>query len=366
MSMKIGIIVIIALLAAGVMYFLIFGRSQPTNPSILQSPNFVDGAFRNSEHNYDPPIGMMFKAMWEFLFNKKETKPEIDLPKKTVDLEPFINRTDNELEVAWLGHSSLMINMDGYLILADPVLEKSVSFFGPTRYNGDSPIKPEDIPAIDLVLISHDHYDHLNKYTIELIHQKTSLFIVPLGVGDYLREWGVSDDKIIELDWWKEHSIGNELTIASTPAQHFSGRGLTDRNKTLWTSFVVKSQHRSIFFGGDSGYFGGFKEIGDKYGSFAMTFLECGAYNKKWAEIHMMPEEVVQAHIDLKGEILHPIHWGTFDLATHPWYEPMQRLTKAAEQANIKVATPIVGGTTNYNSIIPDVKWWEEPIANSN
>ena len=150
--------------------------------------------------------------------------------------------------------------------------------------------------------------------------------------------------------------------IAATPAQHFSGRGINDRNKTLWASWVIQTPFHNLFFSGDSGYFGGFKQIGEKYGPFDMTFIECGAYGEGWPKVHMFPEQTVQAHLDLKGDVLHPIHWGTFNLALHPWYEPMERLTAAAHSKNVKIATPIVGETTVYGGNIPVARWWEQPM----
>jgi L-ascorbate metabolism protein UlaG (beta-lactamase superfamily) len=259
-----------------------------------------------------------------------------------------------------VGHSSQIINMDGYKILTDPVYEKSITMLGPTRYNGEAPLEIDELPNIDLVLISHNHYDHLNKYTIEKIHYKVSKFIVPLAVGEQLEAFGVAKDKIIEMDWWEEIQVFHNLKIVFTPTQHFSGRGIFDRNETLWGSFVIMGSHHKIYFSGDSGYFEGFKEIGNKYGPFDLTMMECGAYNEKWRFVHMMPEETVQAHIDLKGNILQPIHWGTFSLALHPWYEPMVRVFKAANERNIQLFTPIVGETVLIDENLKSGKWWEE------
>jgi len=279
-----------------------------------------------------------------------------------VGLSRFNNKGSDQLNVTWLGHSSLMINIDGYKILTDPVFEKRVSIFGPTRFNGDVPLDIRLIPKIDAVIISHDHYDHLNKYTVQRLIDKSNKFVVPLAVGSLLIDWGVPPGKIVELDWWQEHRIDHNLMVAATPAQHFSGRGITDRNKTLWASWVIKTPFHKIFFSGDSGYFGGFSQIGDKYGPFDMTFIECGAYGEGWPKVHMFPEQTVQAHLDLKGKVLHPIHWGTFNLAMHPWYEPMARLTTAANSKNVKTATPIVGETTVFAGRIPSARWWEQPM----
>ncbi len=285
------------------------------------------------------------------------------LPLKPVDLSYFTGPEKGQLNITWLGHSSLLINIDGYRILADPVFEKRISVLGPTRFNGEVPLRIEDLPPIDAVIISHDHYDHLNKLSVQRLTSKTNKFIVSLGIGDLIEKWGVPRYKIVELDWWQEFYFDQQLMFAATPAQHFSGRGLTDRNKTLWASWVIKTPSHRIFFSGDSGYFDGFKRIGETYGPFDMTFIECGAYNKAWAQVHLFPEQTVQAHMDLKGKVLHPIHWGTFNLAMHPWYEPMERLTAAALANQVEVATPIVGETTRYGQQLPVARWWHEAMV---
>ena len=330
---------------------------------IETSPQYDQEKFRNKQAWKTPSFFSFFGTAWDFLFMSNQRTPEDSLPSQMVDLTFFNASAGNHLNVTWLGHSSLMINMDGIKILTDPVFENRVSFFGPSRYNGELPLNPEMLPEIDVVLISHNHYDHLNRFSIELLKDRTSKFIVPLAVGATLDDWGVPPEKIIELDWWDEINLIPDLMIAATPAQHFSGRGLMDRDETLWMSFVLKSVNHKIFYGGDSGYFDGFKRIGDSYGPFDMTFLECGAYNEKWHHIHMFPEETVQAHIDLKGKILHPIHWGTFNLSLHAWFEPMQRFTKAADSLGIRTATPIVGGTTVYENDVPGTRWWENLIS---
>ena len=323
------------------------------------SPEYKDGRFNDMGNALDMSFTDYVSTTWEFLFTKNNRTPDTELPVKQVDLSHFNNPGSDQLNVTWLGHSSLMINIDGYKILADPVFEKRISVFGPTRFNGDVPLDIQQIPKIDAVLISHDHYDHLNKFSVQHLIEKSDKFIVPLEVGAQLIDWGVPQDKIVELDWWKEYRLDQNLMIAATPAQHFSGRGITDRNKTLWASWVIQTPFHNLFFSGDSGYFGGFKQIGEKYGPFDITFIECGAYGEGWPKVHMFPEQTVQAHLDLKGDVLHPIHWGTFNLALHPWYEPMVRLTAAANLKNVKIATPIVGQTTVYDMSIPAARWWE-------
>lgn len=296
---------------------------------------------------------------WNFFFRGNDRIPKKKLPLKAVNLIHFNKKDNDELNVTWLGHSSLMINIDGYKILTDPVFEKSISILGPSRYNGDLPLDINLLSQIDVVIISHNHYDHLNKYSIQFLNKKTKKFIVPQYVGSQLAYWGVPHEKIVELDWWEQYRLDKQLLIVATPAQHFSGRGIIDRNKTRWVSWVVKTPLHNFFFSGDSGYFDGFKKIGDKYGPFDMTFLECGTYNDLWSKFHMFPEQTVQAHLDLKGKILQAIHCSTFNLSLHPWYEPMVRLTAAAEDRKVEISTPIVGETTVYGKHIPDKRWWE-------
>ncbi len=329
---------------------------------INKSKQFNNDKFNNYKPSPDWGFFKMLPIMWDFLVTNNDRKPDIELPIKKVEFNQITNAKSDELKVTWIGHSSQMINIDGKLILTDPIFEKKTAFMGPSRYNGDVPLNIDDLPEIDLVLISHNHYDHLNSYTIEKIHPKVKQFIVPLLVGAELEKMGVPREKIIELDWWEETTPFEDFLIAFTPTQHFSGRGLFDRDETLWGSYVVKGPHHKIYFSGDSGYFKGFKEIGDKYGPFDYTFLECGAYNEKWRFVHMMPEETVQAHLDLKGKILQPIHWGTFNLALHAWYDPMVRVSKAADSLGVQLSTPIVGETITVDENLATERWWEKVL----
>lgn len=330
---------------------------------IEKSPQYKQGKFANYHRWEQPSFFEFLSTGWEFLFGGDQRTPDSALPRKAVDLRHFTNPGNDQLNVTWLGHSSLMINIDGYKIMTDPVFEKSVSFFGPSRYNGNIPIDVSTLPQIDVVIISHNHYDHLNKPSIEILRGRTRKFIVPLAVGTELEDCGVPRDKIIEMDWWEELKVDEHMLIVATPAQHFSGRGLTDRDETLWASFVIKGPKHKIYYSGDSGYFEGFKQIGAKYGPFDIAFIETGAYNEKWHHIHMFPEETVQASIDLGSKILHPIHWATFNLSLHTWYDPLERLTAAAESLGVTTATPVVGETTILGDYIPQNKWWLNFIA---
>ena len=344
----------------------VVSNSDHTLPSKIEvSPQYEDGKFKDMGNALNMTFTDYAATTWDFLFTRNHRTPDTELPVKQVDLSHFNNKDRDQLNVTWLGHSSLMINIDGYKILIDPVFEKRISVFGPTRFNGNVPLDIQQIPEIDAVIISHDHYDHLNKFSVQHLIEKATKFIVPLAVGAQLIDWGVPPGKIVELDWWQEYGFDQNLMVAATPAQHFSGRGFFDRNKTLWASWVIKAPIHTLFFSGDSGYFEGFKQIGDRYGPFDMTFIECGAYGESWPKVHMFPEQTVQAHLDLNGIVLHPIHWGTFNLALHPWYEPMVRLTTAANLKNVKFATPVVGETTVYSTNIPAARWWEQAMEMS-
>jgi len=330
---------------------------QGDNPlnKIQASPQYKDGKFTNPKPlNMNPSFGMIKK----YLFGKEQRSPEEILPQNEIDLSQLESADTSYLKVTNAGHSSLLIHMDGYRILTDPVYEAKISPVGPTRFNKDIPLDPTQLKDIDVVVISHNHYDHLNKYSIKIIHPEVSRFVVPLGVGAQLEKWGVPREKITELDWWDSYDFDEKLTITSTPSQHFSGRGITDRNSTLWTSYVIATLDHNIYFSGDSGYFDGFKTIGEKYGPFDIAFMECGAYNLEWADVHMFPEETVQASLDLKAHYVWPIHWGTFNLALHDWFDPMKRVTKAAETNGVRLLTPIFGQVVEYPSRMQTEKWW--------
>ena len=286
-------------------------------------------------------------------------------PSKPINSEQFDMNAflaEEKPQVVWLGHSTSLIRMNGKTMMTDPVLSNRASpfpFAGPKRLISKLSIAVDTLPHIDVVLISHNHYDHLDYSTIRKLRHKTTKFFVPLGVAAHLRTWGVREDQIIELDWWDEATF-EDLTFACTPSRHFSGRTLTDRFKTLWCSWVIHSEDTQLFFSGDTGYGPHFKQIGKKYGPFDVTLMECGQYNTHWGNIHMMPEQTIMAHQDLKGRHLLPVHWGAFSLALHAWTEPIKRVKKAAEAAHVDITTPKLGQVFLIHAKdYPKSTWWE-------
>jgi L-ascorbate metabolism protein UlaG (beta-lactamase superfamily) len=297
-------------------------------------------------------IGGMFKSI-------PNSRPEVFPVEKIDSLE--IANYDSKTRFVWFGHSAFLLQMNGKNILIDPMFGDVPAphpLLGGKRFSNGLPIEIEKLPKIDAVIISHDHYDHLDYGSIKKLHNKVDQFFTPLGLGNHLVEWGVAKEKITELDWWQEANFGT-LNFVSTPAQHFSGRSFTDRDQTLWCSWVIQSETENIFFSGDSGYAAHFKEIGDKYGPFDFAMIECGQYNKLWPEIHMFPEETAQAGIDVQAKKVMPIHWGAFKLAQHSWTDPIERVIEKSKELNLKLVTPKIGEATFINDTESiSGSWW--------
>ncbi|KAA0766529.1 MBL fold metallo-hydrolase [Bacillus sp. SH5-2] len=274
------------------------------------------------------------------------------------------NKDNGSLEsVTWFGHSASLLKIEGKKLLLDPMLGDASSpfpVFNSKRYSGTFSLEREDLQEIDAIIISHNHYDHLNYKSIMQLKDRAKHFYVPTGVAQYLIKWGVSPSKISEHNWWDEITFDN-IKLVCAPARHFSGRSMTDRDCSLWCSWLILGQETKIFFSGDSGYAPHFKEIGDKYGPFDLTLMECGQYDTRWSAIHMLPEETVQAHIDVKGELLLPIHWGAFTLALHEWSDPIERVTKEAKRLGVNITTPQIGESITLKSKdYPSAAWWRE------
>jgi L-ascorbate metabolism protein UlaG (beta-lactamase superfamily) len=296
--------------------------------------------------------------MWKFLFNKpSDTVPAGAIPVEALSSEALLAAPDRT--IYRLGHSTLLIKLRDAFWLTDPVFSERASpvqWMGPKRFH-QSPIALEALPPIKGVILSHDHYDHLNYDTIKQLAPKVEHFLTPLGVGDRLIAWGVDAAKVRQLNWWECASIEG-LRFVATPAQHFSGRGLNDGNRTLWASCVMIDGAKRVFFSGDSGYFAGFREIGERYGPFDLTLIETGAYNEDWPYVHMQPEQSLQAHVDLKGKWMMPIHNGTFDLALHAWNEPFDRIAKLADRAGVSLTTPRIGEALSLAAPHTGERWW--------
>lgn len=300
------------------------------------------------------------------LFTKrgKHTKPKNPLPLLPIPQEELLNASHDV--IYRLGHSTVLMRLDSKYFLTDPVFSETASplrwpSLGLKRFQS-TPISIGELPAIAAVLISHDHYDHLDRRAIRQLIGRTGKFIVPVGVGNRLRRWGVPSEKIIERDWWQSVSLSS-VNFTATPTRHFTGRGLFDRNKSKASGWAIESSSAKIFYGGDSGYFPGFHEIGERFGGFDLTMLENGAYSPFWPDIHMSPEETLQAHLDLKGESMLPIHNGTFDLSFHAWFEPMERLHQLAEQTGTNILTPVFGEPVSPVDPVSTTLWWREQVS---
>ncbi|MGK2880421.1 MAG: MBL fold metallo-hydrolase [Mycobacterium sp.] len=325
-----------------------------------RSTNFHGGAFTNLEPSSsmlnlsrDDQIEIIRRLLTP---GSAAGRPDGSIPVLT----PDTGAQASDLAVSWFGHSSVLIEIDGYRVLADPVWSDRCSpshVVGPQRMHA-VPAPLESLPAIDAVIISHDHYDHLDIDTVKgLARTQRATFYVPLGIGAHLREWRIPDDRIVELDWGESSKLG-DLTLVCTPARHFSGRFLT-RNTTLWSSWSMIGPKHRAFFGGDTGYSKSFARTGEEYGPFDLTLMPVGAYHRAWPDIHMDPEEAVRAHRDVSDNgLLVPIHWGTFRLAPHPWSEPIERLLVAAAGDEVTVAVPRPGGLVDPASLPAFDPWW--------
>ncbi|SDF71878.1 MBL fold metallo-hydrolase [Klenkia brasiliensis] len=327
-------------------------------PTVAGSPNFSDGKFRNTLPTPTAVDGDRAELVRELRRSRRRGAPARPVPLVT----PQLPAKAADLAVTWFGHASALLEVDGARVLVDPVWGERVSpsaVVGPKRLH-PVPGPLEELPRVDAVLISHDHYDHLDLPTVErLVREQDAPFVVPLGIGEHLRRWGVPADRVVELDWDGEHRVG-ELTLVCAEARHFSGRGLT-RDDTLWSSWVVRGPRHRVFFGGDTGYHPAFAAIGAQHGPFDLTLLPVGAYAPQWPAIHMDPEEAVRAHGDLGGRVLLPIHWATFNLAFHAWAEPVDRLLAAA--GDVPVVVPRPGERLDLTGDVPQTPDWWTAVA---
>ncbi|MFG1695173.1 MBL fold metallo-hydrolase [Nonomuraea sp. NPDC049309] len=325
---------------------------------IRRSPQFRDGAFVNTMSEpatvpSAPPVSML----GELATDRSQRRPAGPVPLR---IPPSDAPPADGVRAIWYGHASTLVEIEGRRVLFDPVWSRRVSpsqLVGPKRHH-PVPVELHELPEVDAIAISHDHYDHLDMATVQTLNRtQKAPFIVPLGIGAHLERWGVAAYRIIELDWDEETEVRG-LRFVATAARHFSGRTLR-RNDTLWGSWVVAGPTKRVFYAGDSGYFEGYKGIGSKHGPFDLTLMPIGAYSPAWPDIHMNPEEAVTAHLDLGGKLLLPVHWATFTLALHPWAEPVDRLWREAKARDVRIAVPRPGEAVDVSAAPAVEGWWE-------
>ena len=327
-----------------------------------KSGHYKDDKFMNLLPTQELTGGSTVGILWKFLFHKEpNATPPGPLPMQLLDSLSITRKNPETGRVTWFGHSASLVELAGKNILLDPMLSLEmgpVSWATPNRYNRRLPISADQLPPIDAVLISHDHYDHLDYQTIRRIKGKVAHFYVPLGIGVHLRAWGVAPARISEMNWGDSAQVGG-LTLRCTPSRHFSGRGLTNRNSTLWSSWVMESATKRIFYSGDGGYGPHFAAIGASYGPFDLALMECGQYDPQWAQIHMQPEQSVQAARDVRAQVMMPIHWAAFTEANHAWNDPVKRATAAAARLQLPLTTPQLGEPVTLETQLPASRWWE-------
>ncbi|WP_224365565.1 MBL fold metallo-hydrolase [Hyalangium versicolor] len=326
----------------------------------LASRQYADGRFRNTAPVGPGLQGNPLPLLGEYFFGGAQRTPPGVLPLES-PLDTWARPPGSGFRVTWLGHSTMLLELDGARVLTDPVFGERaspMSFAGPKRFH-PTPVSLSALPKLDAVLVSHDHYDHLCRPTIQALAKMRVPFVTALGVGARLEAFGVEPQLITELDWWEQTTVG-PLGFTAAPSQHFSGRGFGDRNTTLWASWVLTTDKRRVFFSGDTGLTTEFEEIGRRHGPFDLVMLEVGAFHPSWGGIHLGPENALKAHAMLGGGTLMPVHWGTFNLALHAWDEPAETLLRLAEEQRVRLFTPRLGSALEPAHVEQTTPWWRE------
>lgn len=338
----------------------VFGSS-PTEERLERceaSQQFSQGAFHNTELTPQiVKVDAWSGILWKVLTNSTQRTPRVKIPHVMTDLHDDTHRA---WEIVWFGHSSYLITNGTTRILVDPVLSGNASpfqFFG-SAFAGADEYKPEHMPDVDVMILTHDHYDHLCMRTIRALAPRTTHIVTSLGVGAHLERWGVPRTSITELDWWESTARDPSITITAAPARHFSGRAFK-RGETLWSSFILELPDLRLYLGADSGYGTHFQEIGERFDGFDLAIIEAGQYGANWPYIHMLPEQTVQAAHDLRARALFPVHWAKFSLSYHPWDEPIRRVITQAQHTGMRVATPMIGERMILQEELPRHPWWE-------
>jgi L-ascorbate metabolism protein UlaG (beta-lactamase superfamily) len=355
----IGAILLIVIVYAVVDGWRAFGKGADGErlARMQRSPQYGDGSFVNPQELVNH-FGKMVSGMFSV---SDDATPSTTPPFERVPASRFDTPPTSGLRVTWLGHSTLLLEIDGHRVLTDPVWgERSspLSWIGPSRWY-PPPLSLGDVPKLDAVLLSHDHYDHLDYWTIVAMKDWDTTFVVPLGVGAHLAYWGVPEAKIVELDWWERHTFG-ALEIVATPARHASGRTLFDKDETLWAGYAVLGPSHRAYFSGDTGLFPAMHDIGQQLGPFDLTMIEAGAYGNAWPDWHLGPEQAVTAHRMVRGKVLLPVHWGLFNLAYHGWTEPIERVLAAASDVEVTVIAPRPGQSVEPSVPSAIERWWPE------
>ena len=330
------------------------------------SPRYVDGAFVNTANVAQGlKKGTATPTIAEFLCGGQRRTPRAPLPSQS-PLAGWARSPETGLRTTWLGHSTVLLEIDGTRVLTDPVWGERaspVTFAGPKRFQ-PVPVAVSELPELDAVIVSHDHYDHLDYPTIIELAKRDVPFFTSLGVGAHLQAWGVPTQRITELDWWEHAQVpGTGLSISAAPSQHFSGRGLGGRNTTLWSSFVVRGPKHAVFFSGDTGLTPEYSQIRERFGAFDVVLLEVGAFHESWGDIHLGPEHALDALRLLGGGKLLPVHWGTFNLAIHAWDEPAETLLRLAPERAAELVMPILGQPVEPARVDHVEAWWRGVAA---